>query len=51
MSVEVSQNGSPPFSLEGRELKAESRFLHRDSRMAAEEESRETKQGQDQGRH
>jgi hypothetical protein len=39
------------LSLEGRELKAESRILHRDGRMTAEEESRETKQEHDQGWH
>src|SRR5262249_37313257 len=49
--VEGSQNGSSPFSLKGRELKAESRVLHRDGRMTAEEESRETKQEQDEGWH
>jgi len=32
-------------------LEAESRILHRDGRMTAEEESRETKQEQDQGWH
>jgi len=50
-SVEGSQNGSSPFSLEGCELKAESRILHRDGRMTAEGESRETKQEQDKGWH
>jgi hypothetical protein len=49
--VEGSQNGSFPFSLEGRELQAESSVLHRDGRMTAEEESRATKQQQDEGRH
>jgi hypothetical protein len=39
------------FSLEGREWRAESRILHRDGRMTAEEESSETKQEQDQGWH
>jgi len=32
-------------------LNAESAVLDRDSGMTAEEESHETKQGQDQGRH
>jgi hypothetical protein len=32
-------------------LKAESRILHRDGRMTAEEEARETKQEQDEGWH
>jgi hypothetical protein len=50
-SVEGSQNGSLPFSLEGRELQAESRVLHCDGRMTVEEESPETKQEQDQGWH
>ena len=36
-----------PFSLEGSELNAESAVLDRDSSMTAEEESHETKQGQD----
>jgi hypothetical protein len=35
------------LSLEGRNLKAERRILHRDGRMTAEEESRETKQEQE----
>ena len=46
-SVEGSQCGSLPFSLEGSELNAESAVLDRDSGMTAEEESHETKQGQD----
>ena len=45
------QTESSPFSLEGREWKAESRILHHDGRMTAEEESRETKQEQEEGRH
>jgi hypothetical protein len=40
-----------PFSLEGNELNAESGVLHRDGDMTAQEESHETKQGQDEGRH
>ena len=36
-----------PFSLEGSELNAESAVPDRDSGMTAEEESHETKQGQD----
>jgi len=32
-------------------LKAENPILHRDGSMTAEEESRETKQEQDEGRH
>jgi hypothetical protein len=50
-SVEGSQNGSSPVSLESRELKAESRILHRDGRMTAEEEPRETKQERNEGWH
>ena len=41
----------PPFSLEGSELNAESGVLHRDGDMTAQEESHETKQGQDEDRH
>jgi hypothetical protein len=37
--------------LEGNELNAESGLLHRDGAMTAEEESHETKQGQDEDRH
>ena len=37
--------------LEGRELEAESSILDRHGRMTAEEESRKTKQEQDEGRH
>jgi hypothetical protein len=40
-----------PFSLEGSKLHAESGVLDRDSGMAAEEESHETKQGEDEDRH
>ena len=43
--------GSSPLSLEGRKLQAERRILHRDGRITAEEESRETKQEQNQGWH
>ena len=43
--------GSLPFSLEGNELNAESGVLHRDGDMTAQEESHETKQGQDEDRH
>ena len=50
-SVEGSQNGSFPLSLEGCELEAESSILDRHGRMTAEEESRKTKQEQDEGRH
>ena len=50
-SVEVSQNGSSPLSLEGRELKAKSSILDRHGHMTAEEESRKAKQEQDEGRH
>jgi len=50
-SVERSQNGSSPLSLEGRELKAKRSILHRHGRMTAEEESRQTKQEQGEGRH
>jgi hypothetical protein len=49
--VEGSQNWSFPLALEGGELKAESGVLYRDSGMPAEEESRETKQQQDESRH
>jgi hypothetical protein len=38
------------FSLEGNELNAESSVLHRDGAMTTEEESQQTKQGQDEGR-
>ena len=50
-SVEGSQCGSLRFSLEGNELNAESGVLHRDGAMTAQEESHETKQGQDEDRH
>jgi hypothetical protein len=50
-SVEASQCGSLPFSLEGNELNAESSVLHRDGAMTTEEESQQTKQRQDEGRH
>jgi hypothetical protein len=50
-SAEGSQCGSLPFSLEGNELNGESGVLHRDGDMAAQEESHETKQGQDEDRH
>src|SRR5215469_11084071 len=50
-SVEGSQNGSSPLSLEGRELKAKSGILRRHGRMTAEEESRKPKQEQGEGRH
>src|SRR5215471_11739847 len=49
--VEGSQNGSSPLSLEGRELKAKSRILHRHGRRTAEQESRKTKPEQGEGRH
>jgi hypothetical protein len=39
------------LSLEGRELKAKTSILRRHGRMTAEEESRKTKQEQDEGRH
>ena len=48
-SAEASQYGS--FSLEGNELNAESSVFHRDGAMTTEEESQQTKQGQDEGRH
>ena len=38
------------FSLEGNELNAESSVFHRDGAMTTEEESQQTKQGQDEGR-
>jgi len=44
----VDFSATSPFSLEGCELQAESRILHRDGRMTAKEESRETKQEQDE---
>src|SRR5215469_11288507 len=50
-SIEGSQHGSSPLSLEGRELKAKSRILRRHGRMTAKEESRKTKQEQGEGRH
>jgi hypothetical protein len=37
--------------LEGNELNAESSVLHRDGAMTTEEESQQTKQRQDEGRH
>jgi len=49
-SVEGSQHGSSPLSLEGRELKAKSSILRRHGRMTAEEKSRKTKQEQGEGR-
>src|SRR5262245_11901888 len=49
--VEGSQHRPLAFSPEGVELKAESGVLHSQSRMTAEEESRETKQKQHEGRH
>src|SRR5215469_10525483 len=42
---------SSPFSPEGREFKPESRILHCDGSMTAEEEWRETKQEQHEARH
>src|SRR5215469_5811705 len=48
---EGSQHRPLAFSPEGIELKAESGVLHSQSRMTAEEESRETKQKQHEGRH
>src|SRR5215831_5827533 len=49
--VEGSQHRPLAFSPEGIELKAESGVLHSQSRMTAEEESRETKHKQHEGRH
>src|SRR5215813_7378921 len=49
--MEGSQDRPLAFSPEGIALKAESGVLHSQSRMTAEEESRETKQKQHEGRH
>jgi hypothetical protein len=45
------KTGSFPFSLEGRELEAESVVLDRDGRMTAEQEPCETTEEQDEGWH
>jgi hypothetical protein len=48
--MEGSHDRQLAFSPEGIELEAESGVLHSQSRMTAEEESRETKQEQQEGR-
>ena len=49
--IEGRQNRSPAFSLESRELQPQGSILQRDGLMAAQEQSKESNERQDQGWH